>query len=110
MKRYAKAFLLTACSGMLLAGCSADTEHSEQGARRAETSARAVSTTAPADHNRLYETDDVHRETGSTAPDIMDRAETAVSKAVDKAKELVTDAGTAASDMAADMTETKQTR
>ena len=106
MKRYAKAILLTACSGMLLAGCGANAEHPEPGARRAETSARAASTTSPADHNSLYETDDVHRETGSSAPDIMDRAETAVSKAADKAKDMVTDAKKAASDAAADMTET----
>lgn len=105
MKQHAIAIMLTA-TGLLLAGCGERTDTAEQGARRVVTSVRAAVTTAPDDHNALYESDDVHRNTDMTEPDVIDRAETAVSKAGDKAKELVTDAKNMLSDAAAEMTET----
>ena len=105
MKQHAIAIMLTA-TGLLLAGCGERADTAEQGARRVVTSVRAAVTTAPDDHNALYESDDVHRNTDMTEPDVIDRAETAVSKAGDKAKELVTDAKNMLSDAAAEMTET----
>ena len=105
MKQCATVILLTA-AGMLLTGCSGRTDTAEQGARRVVTSVRAAVTTATDDHNDLYESDDVHRNTDMTEPDVIDRAETAVSAAADKAKELATDAKHALSDAAADLTET----
>lgn len=104
MKRFAKAILPAACCCLLLAGCGTDTGRAGQDDHRAATSVRPAVTAAD-DHNRLYESDDVHRETDITEPDLMERAETAVSKAGDKAKELVTDAKNMLSDAAADMTE-----
>ena len=107
MKQHAKAIMLTACSCLLLAGCGVRKDTAaEQGARPAVTSVRAAVTTAADDHNALYESDDVHRNTDMTGPDAFERAETAVSDAVDKAKELMTDAKHELPDAAADMTET----
>ena len=106
MKRFAKAMLPAFCTLMLLAGCGADTGRTAQDAHRAETSARPAATAGADEHNSLYERDDVHRETDVTEPDILDRAETAVSKAGDKAKELVTEAKNMMSDAKADMTAT----
>ena len=94
------------CTLMLLAGCGADTERAEHDTHRAGTSALPAATTAADSHHNLYESDDVHRETDITEPDILDRAETAVSKAGDKAKELVTEAKNMMSDAKADMTAT----
>ena len=106
MKRFAKAMVPAFCTLMLLAGCGADTERAEHDTHRAGTSALPAATTAADSHHKLYESDDVHRETDITEPDILDRAETAVSKAGDKAKELVTEAKDMMSDAAADMTAT----
>ena len=109
MKHFAKAILLTACSGMLLAGCGAHTDHAEQGTAPNPAATARPAVTAADDHNKLYESDDVHRETDVTEPDVLDRAETAVSKAGDKAMKIMTDARDALSDAAADMTDTDRT-
>ena len=105
MMQIAKAVLLTACCGMLLAGCGSDHDRATQDEHRAATSVQPAVTAAD-DHNRLYESDDRHRDTDVTEPDLIDRAETAVSKAGDKARELVTDVKVMLTDAAADLTET----
>ena len=107
--KHTKAILFAAaCGGLLLTGCGAN-ERAETTDRGAQTVVTTVKTEARKEQHTLYESDDVHRETAS-APDILDRAETALDDAKDKAKEMMTDAKRAVSDAAADMTETDRLR
>jgi outer membrane murein-binding lipoprotein Lpp len=109
--KHTKAILFAAaCGGLLLTGCgSHERDRAETTDRGAQTVVTTVRTEARKEQHTLYESDDVHRETAS-APDILDRAETALDDAKDKAKEMMTDAKRAVSDAAADMTETDRLR
>lgn len=106
MNHYATAALLATAAAGLLTGCGMD--------RRAENESTAAHTVTekavPDDGHSLYEPDDVHRSTEPSEPDVIDRAESALDSAKDKAEEMVTDASRAVSDAARDLTETDRQR
>ena len=106
MNHYTAAVLLAAATAGLLTGCGTDRRAANENSAAHTVTEEAV----PDDVHSLYEPDDVHRSTALSEPDVIDRAESAMDSAKEKAKEMVTDASRAVSDAARDLTETDRRR
>lgn len=93
MKHTKNAFWMSAVlCGILMNGCG--TEHTaDHGAQAHQvTTAKAASSESDSDReNSLYEEDDVHRKTDREEPDLIDRAESAVTEIVSDAEEKLDD-------------------
>lgn len=86
MKKPNKALFLSAViCGILMTGCG-----TERFAEKAEQTQKVTDTGADSEHS-LYEDDDIHRKTEKNEPDVIDRAESAVTEIVSDAKEKLDD-------------------